>query len=230
MDSATCAKIKDNKTNALVRVIQDHAAGPITKILVVGCGDGREAAFMAQSFNARATGIDIGEVFAFDEEAKRLADLRIMDARNLEFDNATFDFVYSFHALEHIPGPEKALSEMARVATPGATYLIGTPNKSRLVGYLNAAGTLSDKINWNIADYKMRFSGRWSNEAGAHAGFREAELVQMCRSAFGNAAAVSDKYYRTLYSSKAQLVDFLTNTGTSSLLFPAVYVCGQNRA
>jgi len=42
-----------------------------------------------------------------------------MDARNLTFDNADFDFVYSFHALERITDPRRALIEMSRVLKRG---------------------------------------------------------------------------------------------------------------
>jgi glycosyltransferase involved in cell wall biosynthesis len=128
----------DAKTAALIDVLKEGLPSPPATILVVGCGTGREAGLLARSFAANTTGIDLGGQFAFDHEGSHPATLLAMDACNLKFPNGCFDLVYSFHALEHIANPHQALLEMARVLRPGGAYLIGTPNKSRLVGYLGA--------------------------------------------------------------------------------------------
>ncbi|MDO8654817.1 MAG: methyltransferase domain-containing protein, partial [bacterium] len=53
--------------------------------------------------------------------------LRVMNAEHLEFDDATFDKLYSFHAIEHIPNIKKALEEMDRVLRPGGRALLVYP-------------------------------------------------------------------------------------------------------
>lgn len=213
------------KSLALVDVIKDNISMPIEDVLVVGCGSGREAGLLARGLQSKTVGIDIGGEFAFDHIGSAPAKLIKMDARELQFPDGTFDFVFSFHALEHIPHPEKALAEMARVLRSGGTYLIGTPNKHRLIGYLGSAASIKDKILWNFTDFKQRLKGEWSNEAGAHAGFTQQELIDLCSAAFGsNPISVSDQYYSKLYG---RLVTGLSLTRMDSILFPCVYVMGK---
>jgi ubiquinone/menaquinone biosynthesis C-methylase UbiE len=128
-----------------------------------------------------------------------------MNARELEFADESFELIYSFHALEHIPRPKDALREMSRVLRPGGRYLIGTPNKSRLLGYFAAAHPFSERVMMNVHDIGMRARGRWTNEAGAHAGFTANELTGICGDAFGESQDVSEEYYSQLYASKASL-------------------------
>lgn len=224
--------IKGHKTGAMITVLRGavHKDTP-RNILVVGCGSGLEAGDIARAFGARTIGIDTCDQFSFNHSAASPAKLMVMDARELEFSDASFDLVYSFHALEHIPTPARALAEMARILRPGGTYLLGTPNKRRLVGYIGAPTSLKNKVRWNLHDIRMRCAGKWSNEAGAHAGFSEAELLQLCASAFGGTPrAVSDDYYRFLYARKLRAVEALVTTGLNSILYPCVYVVGNKQA
>lgn len=86
--------------------------------------------------------------------------------------------------IEHVPCPEKSIAERARVLKPGGYLYCGTPNRSRLIGYIGSRATLQEKIRWNLADWKMRLKGKFRNEHGAHAGFTEAELDAMLRPHF----------------------------------------------
>ena len=214
---------KASKTEVMVEITR-RLCQP-SRILVVGCGNGIEAGVFARAFGARAVGIDVGDTFGFDYAASAPAELHEMDARKMDFPDGNFDFVYSFHALEHIPGPVKALAEMARVLRPGGHYLIGTPNKDRLLGYVGSARSLREKVRYNLADWRMRLRGRWSNEMGAHAGFSEHELVSLGRNAFGDARVLSDDYYRLLYS--AGLVKGLRMSGLKRIAYPCVYIGGR---
>lgn len=46
-----------------------------------------------------------------------------MDAAKLAFDDASFDFVYSFDVFEHLPDPGAVLREAGRVLRPGGVML-----------------------------------------------------------------------------------------------------------
>ena len=164
---------------------------------------------------------------SFDPAATAAAELRQGDATRLEFADATFDFVYSYHVLEHIPDYARALGEMQRVLAKGGGYLIGTPNRLRLVGYLGSVGvSWRDKLAWNLADWKARLRGRFRNEHGAHAGFSSAELRGVLERVFGKTEEITGRYYLGVYRSHTWLVRWLDRLGLGRFLFPAVYFMG----
>ncbi len=217
----------DGKTRAIANIIHSRFKLPAaSRLLVVGCGSGLEAVVLAHELNAQVTGIDIAG--KFDPRAAKTVDLRQGDATSLAFDSRSFDFVYSFHALEHIPDYHKALSECRRVLRNGGGYCIGTPNRSRLIGYLGGRGaTLWNKIHWNLVDWKARATGKFSNEQGAHAGYSPKELHAILRRHFPSADDVSIEYYRLLYPRHSRWVSVLVSTGLSPLAFPSVYFVGN---
>lgn len=213
------------KTGAIAGIVQKRAGAPIHRLLVVGCGSGAEAAILARELGAQVIGIDLHD--AFDPAAAAVADLRRGDATRLEFADGAFDFVYSYHVLEHIPDYGKALAEMRRVLAAGGGYLIGTPNRSRLLGYLGSAGvSWRDKLAWNLADWKARLRGRFRNELGAHAGFSSAELGRALARVFGRVEEITARYYASVYRRHAWLVRLLARSGLGRFLFPAVYFMG----
>jgi SAM-dependent methyltransferase len=221
-------EVKGKKTEALIKVIAEFFQRKFKDILVVGCGSGREAGMLARAFDANVIGIDVGIDFSFDHEGSAPAKLLSMDARALTFASDSFDMVFSFHALEHIPEPQRALSEMARVLRRGGVYLVGTPNKSRLMGGFNSPLRIPVRLRimGGFQGLFMRLSGRWSNEAGAHAGFTLAELSNDCVSAFGSATDISHLYYRTLYDRHHTAINSILATGLKAAIFPCVYVAG----
>jgi SAM-dependent methyltransferase len=215
------------KTEALLRLIVPRHQGPLERILVVGCGSGHEAGILAQHLRAETRGIDLGGEFAFDHEGSRPAMLTIMDACALDFDDGSFDLVYSFHALEHIPNFCQALTEMSRVLRLGGTFCVGTPNRSRLVGYIGSSASTSQKLLWNLQDLSCRLSGRWSNEAGAHAGFYADELHRLCKDHFGDADDVTADYYLTLYARHRGVLERFSGKRLRNRLFPCIYIVGR---
>lgn len=88
---------------------------PGDRVLECGCGQGHLTRALA------ARGLDIIGIDANPQAAEIAGNgvVRHMVAEALEFGDATFDFVVSVHAIEHIPLLEKALEEMARVLKPG---------------------------------------------------------------------------------------------------------------
>jgi SAM-dependent methyltransferase len=209
------------KTMALLREVPGAS-----NVLVVGCGDGREAGIIASHLGAATVGIGL-DASRFDVEAAAPATLHEMDARALAFEDSSFDLVYSFHALEHIPTPARALAEIRRVLTKGGRFIIGTPNKSRLIGSITSAEPVFTRIVSNVRDYRMRWSGRWSNEAGAHAGFTREELQGMCSRLIGPAIDITDSYYERLYPARGRQLSILRSTGLAERLYPAVYMFGE---
>jgi len=60
--------------------------------------------------------------------------LQRVDAQNIPFLDSTADIVIAFDVIEHLPEPERFISEAYRVMKPNGTLLISTPNPSSL-GY-----------------------------------------------------------------------------------------------
>lgn len=57
---------------------------------------------------------------------------RVCDARDLPFSNASFDVAVSTYALHHVPGPAKAVAELARVVASDGTVGIMTNGPGHL--------------------------------------------------------------------------------------------------
>src|SRR6188768_1831342 len=218
-------KFEDGKTDRICGLIT--AIHPnIKKLLVVGCGYGTEAAILAEKLGAEVIGIDTQD--NFDPAAKRVADLRIGNALALDFPDESFDFVYSYHTLEHIEQPAVAIREMARVLKPDGGYWIGTPNRSRLFGYINSHGvTFSEKVRWNMNDWRARLSCRFRNELGAHAGFTLTELRDMLAASLPPPKNETSAYYRAMYPARPKALSVLNATGLYRIAYPCVYFSGK---
>lgn len=218
--------LTDTKTEKVAQLIEVFHGRPISNLLVVGCGSGLEAAILAQRLGTKVTGIDLED--RFDERAKQAANLKTGDATALDFHDGSFDFIFSYHALEHISDPEKALREMRRVMTPEAGFWIGTPNKSRLVGYIGGKGTsFREKIRWNIMDWKARFAGKFENELGAHAGYASEELCGLLSSVFSVVDERTNDYFSSVYSHKPGLIKAIEASRMSHRIYPSVYFSGR---
>ena len=215
----------DSKTEKVAEIIRKIHQGEIEKLLVVGCGEGIEAAILAQKLNAEVVGIDIEN--NFDEDASKFAALQTGDAENLDFADETFDFVFSYHALEHIENPQKALKEIHRVLKKTGGFWIGTPNKSRIVGYIGGKNTkLAEKIKWNLADWRARLAGRFENKLGAHAGFTAAELYRLLSEVFSETRDQTKTYFREVYANHPRLIKAIEHSRLSNFIYPSVYFSG----
>ena len=55
-----------------------------------------------------------------------------MDATNMDFESSTFDVIFSFGVLHHIPDVQTAISEIQRVLKPGGYLLLMVYNRSSI--------------------------------------------------------------------------------------------------
>jgi len=109
-------------------------------VLDLGCGAGDDALALAQIVGStgRVVGIDNSETMI--AEAKKRAEgfggyveFRLGDAHNLGFADNTFDGCRADRVFQHLEEPKQALSEMIRVARPGARIVINDPDWETLV-------------------------------------------------------------------------------------------------
>jgi len=217
--------LDDPRTAAIADALADRGVAKGSRIIVIGCGSGQEAAVLADRLGAEVVGIDI--VDNFNPAAARFATLVHGDATALSFPSESFDWVYSYHAIEHIPDYHAALSEMRRVLKPGGRYYIGTPNRHRLVGYIGGRTTWSEKLRWNATDLRARLSGRFRNELGAHAGYTKTEFQGHLGKHFSTVENVTNDYYLRAYSRHRTAVGGIAAVGLGTLLFPCIYFTGS---
>ena len=105
-------------------------------VLEVGCGYGR----LLSLFGERGTGVDFGEV-QIAEARRRGLRATITDAKALPFPNNSFDLVYTFGVLMHIPPHDidRVRNELIRVSKKWILNCEATNVTPVMFGYDNAA-------------------------------------------------------------------------------------------
>jgi SAM-dependent methyltransferase len=218
-------KPDDPKLHAIAVLLGRRFEAP-GRVLVVGCGDGTEAAVLADLVRATVVGIDIAN--HFNPSVRDKVDLRVADAMELPFEDSSFDLVFSYHALEHVSVPDRALAEMRRVVRVTGSFWIGTPNRNRLVGYIGSRdASRREKLAWNVSDWRARMAGRFRNDLGAHAGFTRAELRTMLGTFFGVVEDQTSEYYALLYARHRRVLGVLEASGLARFAYPAIYFAGR---
>lgn len=106
------------------------------RVLDVGSGYG-SFVLVARQAGIDAVGLEMADVeveFARDRlRAERPSDdaesvYPVGDARELAYDDASFDVVTLWNVVEHVPAYERALAEAARVLRPGGSVFVIAPN------------------------------------------------------------------------------------------------------
>ena len=106
---------------------------PPQNILDVGCGIGGSTLYLAQKFNANATGVTLSP-----NQAKRAQErateanlgdrvqFQVANALNLPFSDGSFDLIWSLESAEHFPDKAKFIQEAHRVLKPEGMLLMAT--------------------------------------------------------------------------------------------------------
>jgi ubiquinone/menaquinone biosynthesis C-methylase UbiE len=123
--------------------ITDQAIGPMLEaagdlkdrnVLDIGCGTGNLAA-TALARGARVTGIDFAPTMIELAKTKIAGvDFRVGDAEALDASDDSFDVALCAFGVKHMPEPERAIAEAARVLKQGEYLSIQPGARPSMVG------------------------------------------------------------------------------------------------
>ena len=119
---------------AIEPLLDAAAVGPGVRVLDVGCGLGTLAA-AAAARGATVTGVDLASGML--EEARRRhpsIEFVLADAEALPFADGAFDVALGAFVVNHLPHPERAAAELARVAAPRRARDVGPGGRGRHPG------------------------------------------------------------------------------------------------
>lgn len=105
---------------------------PGGRVLDVGCGVGQVIGKLCAD-GIDAYGAEISEPNVA-RARKVCPNAQVYDGRRLPFPDAHFNAVGTLNVLEHVDEPEAYLAELVRVAEPGATVVVSSPNFLRAFG------------------------------------------------------------------------------------------------
>ena len=102
------------------------------QVLDLGCGTGYGAHYLASYGARQVVAVDVDPV-ALDYARQAYDHPRVeyqrCDGQRLPYADASFDFVFSSQAIEHVPDPEAFLREINRLLKQNGACLIITPNR-----------------------------------------------------------------------------------------------------
>lgn len=171
---ARWAPIYDHTFGAVTQVGRRATARYISerggKVLELGVGTGLALPFY--SSNVEVTAVDFSEEMLAKARTRvaemglgHVKSLRQMDARTLDFADASFDTVAAMHLLSVVPEPERVMSEIARVLKPGGEVVI-TNHFARDAGTLaileKLSAPLSNLLGWHSDFQKQTVLGESS--------------------------------------------------------------------
>ncbi|MEO3416159.1 class I SAM-dependent methyltransferase [Roseovarius sp. CAU 1744] len=131
-------------------------------VLEVGVGTGLSLPHYKSDL--QVTGIDFSTDMLAKAQAKvqqlnlkHVTELRQMDARALDFCDASFDTIAAMHVLSVVPEPEKVMAEIARVLKPKGRVVI-TNHFVRKRGFLafleHIAAPFANILGWH-SDFEL---------------------------------------------------------------------------
>ncbi len=100
-------------------------------VLDAGCGVGWGTRRLAQAGARRAVGLDLDapSIDSARERGGGEAEFVRGDLLKLPFDDASFDLVVCFEAIEHVERPEDVLDGLRRVLRPDGILVVSSPNR-----------------------------------------------------------------------------------------------------
>jgi 2-polyprenyl-3-methyl-5-hydroxy-6-metoxy-1,4-benzoquinol methylase len=116
---------------AVEPLLDAAGVGPGVRVLDVGCGLGTLSA-AAAARGADVTGVDLAEGMLAEARRRHPSiEFVLGDAEALPFADGAFDVALGAFVVNHLPHPERAAAELARVAARVALAMWGRRTRSR---------------------------------------------------------------------------------------------------
>jgi 2-polyprenyl-3-methyl-5-hydroxy-6-metoxy-1,4-benzoquinol methylase len=115
--------------NAVVDQIYNRKKQNGISVLDVGCGGGDFLEIISKKLvNSRVVGLDTTQE-SVDRCQEKGFEVYCKSIKNFQesFPNERFDYIVSFHCLEHISQPKQFIEEMLSVLKPGGKFFVSTP-------------------------------------------------------------------------------------------------------
>lgn len=113
------------------------------KVLVVGCGKGEDCSFFIDFGADTVHGLDITDHIGCNFQHPKVSYFQC-SAEEMEFEDCSYDYVYSIAVMEHIHQIDKAFSEMVRVARLGGMiYCVASPLWNSRNGHHEPSGVFN---------------------------------------------------------------------------------------
>lgn len=131
--------------------------GKLNSAYDVGCGDGFATYYFSKIIK-KVRGGDIAEyMLRINPLPKK--DLDLIDAEDLPLSSSSYDLVYTWEVLHHVPNPQKAVDEMARVSKK--YIVIFEPNRSNILQF--GFGVLNKQERGTLRSTKKYLEGLCEN-------------------------------------------------------------------
>ncbi len=127
--------------NKMKRIVNEFVSNAVVKdgrVLDVGCNRGYDLLRLSEKFaplNLRLYGIDVVPEDLFVARSRftslpstQTSEFMLSIVEKMPFNDGVFDAVICSEVVEHLPNPDKALKEIARVLRTGGVMALTTPN------------------------------------------------------------------------------------------------------
>ena len=103
-----------------------------TNLLEIGSGLGHLVGQLEETFKTTAMDVNHWALVQSGPVAPHTP-MQVASAEDLPFQDGYFGVVIIKHVVEHLPHPEKAITELGRVLAPGGILILATPNLDSLL-------------------------------------------------------------------------------------------------
>lgn len=118
------------RTMEMISALERFAPKPVRDIIDLGTADGRMLHSIKEKFpKSRCTGVELNqELVNFGKSHFPEIEIVQGDIQALDFSDKSFDAALLTAVIEHVPVPEKVVSEAYRILKPGGILVLTSPD------------------------------------------------------------------------------------------------------